>query len=129
MRFKKIGAANPANAWCVLIRGVAGVQIRGSFLGSRLEQSKAISDAQIRGSACLLTFDPQEGGVEEVDAAIREVNELLGEVEPAGEGKVPSGATATTVHKSLLCVERRLAVVAIASQSCECLFCAQVFEC
>ncbi len=43
------------------------------------------------------------GGVEEVDAAVKEVNELLGE---AG-GKVPSGATATTVHRSLLSVERR----------------------
>lgn len=45
------------------------------------------------------------GGVEEVDAAIKEVNKLLGETEPQEE-KVPSGATATTV-RSLLCVERR----------------------
>lgn len=42
--------------------------------------------------------------MEEVDAAVKEVNELLGE---AGEGAVPSGATATTVHKELLVVERR----------------------
>lgn len=44
--------------------------------------------------------------MEEVDAAIKEVNALLGEVEPGG-GAVPSGATATTVSRSLLCVERR----------------------
>ena len=43
-----------------------------------------------------------------MDAAIKEVNALLGEVEPPG-GEVPSGATATTVptSRSLLCVERR----------------------
>lgn len=39
-----------------------------------------------------------------MDAAVKEVNELLGE---AGEGEVPSGATVTTVRKELLCVERR----------------------
>lgn len=41
-----------------------------------------------------------------MDAAIKEVNELLGEV-PTGEGKVPSGAEASALNKSLLCVERR----------------------
>jgi len=43
--------------------------------------------------------------MEEVDAAIKEVNELLGEQSEGG--KIPSGAMATTVQKSLLCVERR----------------------
>ena len=41
-----------------------------------------------------------------MDAAVKEVNELLGEAGP-GSGEVPSGATVTTVHKELLCVERR----------------------
>ena len=43
--------------------------------------------------------------MEEVDAAIKEVNELLGEADTS-EGAVPSGAM-TTLHRSLLCVERR----------------------
>lgn len=41
-----------------------------------------------------------------MDAAVKEVNELLGEVE-LGEGNLPSGAAATTAHRSLLSVERR----------------------
>ena len=45
--------------------------------------------------------------MEEVDAAIKEVNALLGEVRRGGGGvEIPSGATVTTV-RSLLCVERR----------------------
>ena len=46
--------------------------------------------------------------MEEVDAAIREVNELLGEATGGGgDRSVPSGAMGTTVQRSLLCVERR----------------------
>ena len=52
-----------------------------------------------------LAAEQDGGGVEEVEAALKEVNELLGEA--TAVGKVPSGATATTVQRSLLCVERR----------------------
>ena len=47
--------------------------------------------------------------MEEVDAAIKEVNELLGEVR-LGEGKVPSGAEAVASHRPLLYVERRYVI-------------------
>ena len=43
--------------------------------------------------------------MEEVDAAIKEVNELLGELDVGKE--VPSGAAAAAQKPSLLCVERR----------------------
>jgi len=43
--------------------------------------------------------------MEEIDAAIKEVNALLGE--PGTSATVPSGATATTVPRSLLSVDKR----------------------
>lgn len=41
-----------------------------------------------------------------MDAAIKEVNELLGEVRLGG-GEVPSGAEPVVSHRPLLYVERR----------------------
>lgn len=41
-----------------------------------------------------------------MDAAIKEVNEMLGEVQ-LNEGEVPSGAEPVARHKPLLYVERR----------------------